>query len=206
MAAFLAKHRVRVVASMPCYQLENVDAQRGKGVFDASIRGIAQLNAQGYGQPGSGLELDLVYNPQGAVLPPPQVALEDDYKRVLGESFGITFNRLLTLANMPVGRFGSILISKGTFDDYVDLLRGAHRDENMDSVMCRSHLSIDWEGYAYDCDFNQMLGLPLPVNGAGKVHLSELLDVDLKGNPIVVRNHCYGCTAGQGSSCGGALA
>jgi len=205
LAAFLAAQQVDVVASLPCYTEELVDRQRGKGVYDKSVRGIRALNALGYGQEGSGLKLHLVYNPQGPSLPPPQEKLEADYKRILGETFGITFNRLLTLANMPIQRFGSTLVSKGQFKDYMALLRGAHRDENLESVMCRSLVSVDWQGYLYDCDFNQMLGLPLP--GAGRrPHLRDILERDLAGNPIVVRDHCYGCTAGQGSSCGGALA
>jgi radical SAM/Cys-rich protein len=205
LADFLAANRVAVVASMPCYLEENVTAQRGKGVFDASIRGLRRLNALGYADPASGLTLDLVYNPQGATLPPSQPDLESDYRKVLAEGYGVSFNRLLTLANMPVGRFGSTLISKGEMDGYLALLREAHRDDNLDAVMCRSLLSIDWQGYVYDCDFNQMLGLPMRVNGSPRVHLSELMDVDVEGHAITVRAHCYACTAGQGSSCGGAL-
>ncbi len=202
---FLAGQGAEVVASMPCYLEENVDAQRGNGVFDASIRGLRRLNALGYGLPGSSLTLDLVYNPQGAALPPSQQALESDYKKILMERYGISFNQLYVLANMPVGRFGSTLISKGQLDGYLALLRNAHHDNNLDSVMCRSLLSIDWRGYVYDCDFNQMLGLPMRVNGSSRVHLSDLMDVDVEGRAIAVRSHCYACTAGQGSSCGGAL-
>jgi radical SAM/Cys-rich protein len=202
---FLAAHGVDVVASMPCYLEKNVNAQRGVGVFDASIRGLRRLNALGFGMPDSSLTLDLVYNPQGAVLPPSQQSLEPDYKKVLKENYGISFNQLYVLANMPVGRFGSTLISKGELDGYLALLRAAHRDDNLDSVMCRSLLSIDWQGYVFDCDFNQMLGLPMRINGAARVHLSELMEVDVEGRSIAVRAHCYACTAGQGSSCGGAL-
>jgi radical SAM/Cys-rich protein len=205
LGAFLAAHEVEVVASMPCYQEENVNAQRGNGVFDASIRGLQQLNALGYGMPDSNLILDLVYNPQGPVLPPSQQSLEPDYKKILNEEHGICFNQLFVLANMPVGRFGSTLISKGKMDGYLALLRAAHHDDNLDSVMCRSLLSVDWQGYVYDCDFNQMLGLPMRVNGSPRVHLSELIHVDVEGRAITVRAHCYACTAGQGSSCGGAL-
>ncbi|NCF27522.1 MAG: radical SAM/Cys-rich domain protein [Gammaproteobacteria bacterium] len=205
LGAFLAAHEVEVVASMPCYQEENVNAQRGNGVFDASIRGLQQLNALGYGMPDSNLILDLVYNPQGPVLPPSQQSLEPDYKKILNEEHGICFNQLFVLANMPVGRFGSTLISKGKMDGYLALLRAAHHDDNLDSVMCRSLLSVDWQGYVYDCDFNQMLGLPMRVNGSPRVHLSELIHVDIEGRAITVRAHCYACTAGQGSSCGGAL-
>ena len=202
---FLAEHGVDVVASMPCYLEENVNAQRGNGVFDASIRGLRRLNALGYGKPGSGLALDLVYNPQGPTLPPSQQVLEPDYKDVLTERYGISFNQLYVFANMPVGRFGSTLISKGQMDGYLTLLRDAHSADNLETVMCRSLLSIDWQGFVYDCDFNQMLGLPMRINGSPRTHLSELMEVDVEGKPIAVRAHCYACTAGQGSSCGGAL-
>jgi radical SAM/Cys-rich protein len=203
--AFLAGEQVEIVASMPCYQEDNVDRQRGKGVFDASIRGLKRLNALGYGRDGSGLALNLVYNPQGASLPPPQAALEQDYKRVLGDNYGVTFNKLYTLANMPIQRFGSTLISKGEFDSYLDLLRHAHLDANLVGVMCRNLISVDWRGFVYDCDFNQMLDLPLAHGASERVHLCELLDEDIENNPIRVAGHCFGCTAGQGSSCGGAL-
>ena len=181
-----------------------MDRQRGKGVYDKSIRAIRRLNALGYAK--SSLKLNLIYNPQGPTLPPAQEQLEADYKRVLGERFGIVFNRLHTLANMPIQRFGSTLISKGQFNEYMTLLHRAHRDENLDSVMCRTLLSVDWQGHVYDCDFNQMLDLPLALEGKKRVQLSELIGRDLSGNPVAVRDHCYGCTAGQGSSCGGALA
>ena len=206
LAAFLAAHQVEIVASLPCYTEELVDRQRGKGVYEKSIRAIRVLNALGYGRDGSGLVLNLVYNPQGASLPPAQEKLEADYKRILGEAFAISFNRLFTIANMPIQRFGSTLISKGQFNEYMQLLRTAHDDANLDGVMCRSLVSVDWQGYVYDCDFNQMLGLPLRVAGRSRPHLADLLRRNLDGNPIEVRDHCYGCTAGQGSSCGGALA
>jgi radical SAM/Cys-rich protein len=205
LAAFLAAQQVEIVASMPCYLEDNVDRQRGTGVFDASLRGLRALNALGYGRDGSGLILDLVYNPQGPSLPPAQDRLETDYKRVLGERHGIVFNRLYTLANMPIQRFGAILIAKGEFDRYLDLLRHAHLDTNLEQVMCRNLISVDWRGFVYDCDFNQMLDLPLMRDAGERTHLSKLLDVDLEGRPIRVAGHCYGCTAGQGSSCGGAL-
>jgi radical SAM/Cys-rich protein len=206
LAQFLAEARVHVIASLPCYTPELVEKQRGKGVYERSIEAIRALNALGYGAPASGLELDLVYNPQGPSLPPPQAQLELDYKRILGERCGIVFNRLFTLANMPIQRFGSMLVSKGQFVPYMALLRSAHRAENLESVMCRSLVSVDWQGYVYDCDFNQMLGLPLRIAGRARTHVSQLAGRSLAGNPIVVRDHCYGCTAGQGSSCGGALA
>jgi radical SAM/Cys-rich protein len=205
LAEFLAGQQVEIVASMPCYLEDNVDRQRGKGVFDGSIRGLRRLNAFGYGCDGSGLMLNLVYNPQGPSLPPPQAALEADYKRVLGEQYGIVFNRLYTLTNMPIQRFGSTLISKGQFESYLAVLQAAHLDANLDGVMCRTLISIDWRGFVYDCDFNQMLDLPMARGGESRVHLSNLLDDDIEGNPIRVAGHCFGCTAGQGSSCGGAL-
>jgi len=204
LAEFLAGEAVEIVASLPCYLEDNVDRQRGKGVFDSSIRALRRLNALGYGQEASGLVLDLVYNPQGPVLPPPQAALEADYRRVLGKAFGITFNHLFTLANMPIRRFGSTLVSKGEFDSYMNLLRLAHRDDNVDGVMCRSLVSVDWRGHLYDCDFNQMLDLPLALAGR-RGRVSDLLAGDIDRNPIRVAGHCFGCTAGQGSSCGGAL-
>jgi radical SAM/Cys-rich protein len=203
---FLAANRVDIVASLPCYTEELVDRQRGEGVYAKSIEAIRRLNALGYGKEGSGLTLDFVYNPQGPSLPPAQSKLEGDYKRILGEKFGIVFNRLFTLANMPIQRFGSTLVTKGQFNDYMKLLRGSHSDANLEGVMCRTLVSVDWQGYLYDCDFNQMLGLPLRVAGKPRVHVKDVMKRDLDGNPIVVRDHCYGCTAGQGSSCGGALA
>ena len=205
LAEFLAAHRVDVVASLPCYLDENVDRQRGAGVFDASIEGLRRLNALGYGDEETGLSLDLVFNPQGPVLPPAQAGLESAYKNELGRRFGIRFNRLLTLANMPVGRFGSTLISKGQFEGYLGVLRAAHVDANVEHVMCRHTVSIDWQGHAYDCDFNQMLGLPIRLDGSPRVHVRDLVSADLEGRPIAIRDHCFGCTAGQGSSCGGAL-
>lgn len=205
LAGFLADRRVDVVASLPCYLDENVDRQRGRGVFDASIEGLRRLNALGYGDEATGLSLDLVFNPQGPVLPPPQDALERAYKDELGRRFGIRFNRLLTLANMPIGRFGSALISKGQFEGYLEVLRAAHVDANVEHVMCRHTVSIDWQGHAYDCDFNQMLGLPMRLDGSPRPHVKDLVPVDVEGRPVAIRDHCFGCTAGQGSSCGGAL-
>jgi len=205
LAEFLARERVEITASLPCYTEELVDRQRGKGVYEASIRAIRRLNTLGYAQDGSDLALNLVYNPQGPSLPPSQDQLEADYKRILGERFGIRFNRLYTLTNMPIARFGSTLISKGQFNAYMNLLQESFREENLEAVMCRSLISVDWRGYVYDCDFNQMLGLPLKVAGRARVRLLDLLARDLTGNPIVVKDHCFGCTAGQGSSCGGAL-
>jgi len=202
---FLAAHRVEIVASLPCYLETNVDAQRGKGVFASSVRALQRFNRLGYGKADSGLTLNLVYNPQGPVLPPAQAPLEADYRRRLGDGFGITFNHLYVLTNMPIQRFGSTLVSKGLFEEYMTLLKGAYQPANLDTVMCRSLVSVDWQGYLYDCDFNQMLGLALTHAGHPRTHLSELFERDLAGSPINVRDHCYGCTAGQGSSCGGAL-
>jgi len=210
LAEFLARHEVEVVASLPCYSQDNVDRQRGSGVFDKSVRALQVLNALGYGTDAR-LPLSLVYNPQGPSLPPPQAALEADYRRELQAHFGIVFTRLLALANMPIARFGSTLISKGQFRDYMAKLRAAHVDANLEHVMCRSLVSVDWQGFLYDCDFNQMLGMPLREGDAqgrlthGRLHLADWLEMELQGNPIVVADHCYGCTAGQGSSCGGAL-
>ena len=201
-AGFLADHKVEVVASLPCYGAENVDRQRGKGVFDRSVGGLRMLNRLGYGQ-GTELTLNLVYNPVDPTLPPDQQALEADYRRELGERFGIRFDHLFTLANMPIKRFGSLLLSRGEFDSYLNLLRGSHRDANLHEVMCRDLISVDWQGYLYDCDFNQMLGLPL--GGRSGAHLRDLLSENPQGRDIAVAGHCYGCTAGQGSSCAGAL-
>jgi radical SAM/Cys-rich protein len=205
LAAFLAEHRVEIVASLPCYLEENVDSQRGKGSYLASIEALRQLNRLGYGEPGSGLQLNLVFNPLGPSLPPPQGPLEADYKKQLAERFGVHFNQLFTIANMPIQRFGSLLQSKGQFQDYLQLLRDAHREENLEEVMCRHLISVDWQGYLYDCDFNQMLKLPVQMAGRPRPHLRDLLEQNLNGSPICVAEHCFGCTAGQGSSCGGAL-
>jgi len=213
LAQFLAAHQVEVTASLPCYSQDNVDKQRGKGVFDKSIRALRVLNALGYGETHdhlphtaeSALILNLVYNPQGPSLPPPQEKLEEDYHKFLFSNFGVVFNHLYTITNMPIQRFGSTLISKGQFEPYMDLLVASFQSANLDSLMCRSLLSIDWKGFVYDCDFNQMLGLPLEHGARARTHLRDLMQADLLGNSIVVRDHCFGCTAGQGSSCGGAL-
>lgn len=214
-AAFLAENEVEVVASMPCYLEENVDAQRGKGVFDNSIEGLRILNRYGYGIDEQ-LKLNLVYNPQGINLPPSQAQLEYDYKKELKQRYDISFNQLFTITNMPIKRFGSTLISKGLFDEYMRLLKSSYSKDNLPGVMCRTTLSVDWQGYVYDCDFNQMLGLPAGLErgwavaqGADEVstkkHINDLLQTELKGGDIAIMDHCYGCTAGNGSSCGGAL-
>lgn len=206
LAEFLAQQRVEITASLPCYLEANVNQQRGSGVFLRSIQALQKLNALGYGQTGTGLPLNLVYNPQGASLPPPQAALEQDYKQHLGEQYGIVFNQLFVLANMPIQRFGSTLISQGGFQDYMALLRSAHNPAALQNVMCRTLISVDWQGYVYDCDFNQMLGVSLGAVQQARIHIKKLSEVDLLNKPITVKDHCYGCTAGQGSSCGGALA
>ena len=205
MADFLAYHGVEIVASLPCYLEDNVDRQRGRGTFGTSVRMLQRLNALGYGSDPA-LQLHLVYNPQGAVLPPPQARLKADYDHFLGEQFGVRFNQLFTITNMPIQRFGSMLLSKGQFDGYMQLLRDAHQDANLKQVMCRSMVSVDYQGYLYDCDFNQMLGMPMRHDGVGRMHLSDMLSRDLQGKPVAVAEHCWGCTAGAGSSCGGALA
>ncbi|HEV2612909.1 MAG TPA: arsenosugar biosynthesis radical SAM (seleno)protein ArsS [Noviherbaspirillum sp.] len=205
MAEFLARHEVEITASLPCYSQKNVDQQRGDGVFDKSIAGLRLLNSLGYGRDG-GPALSLVYNPQGPSLPPNQQKLEADYKRELMQHFGIDFTRLYVLANMPIQRFGSMLISKGQFVDYMNLLKHNYSSANLDGVMCRTLVSVDWQGHLYDCDFNQMLAMPARLNRTGRPHLRDLLEREVEGEPIAIADHCYGCTAGQGSSCGGALA
>ena len=202
---FLAHHQVEVCASLPCYSADNVDAQRGYGVFERSIWGLKKLNAMGYGKPGSGLLLNLVYNPTGATLPPDQSQLEADYHHELAERFGVVFNQLFAIANMPIQRFGSTLISRGQFDTYLALLKRAHLPENTESVMCRHQLSVDWQGFLFDCDFNQMLALPARLGVRQQPHLRDLLHHEAAGQAIVIADHCYGCTAGQGSSCSGSL-
>jgi radical SAM/Cys-rich protein len=204
LAAFLAREGVRIVASLPCYLEENVDRQRGRGVYEKSIRALRRLNALGYGL-GTGLGLDLVYNPGGPTLPPPQGRLEEDYRRELLARHGVRFDRLLTLANMPVGRFRRTLDATGALEPYLELLRAAHRDQNLDQVMCRRLVSVDWQGFVYDCDFNQMIGMPAILDGRPRSRLRDLLATPLDGSPIQVADHCFGCTAGQGSSCSGAL-
>jgi len=210
LATFLAAQQVQVVASLPCYLPANVDRQRGAGVFARSIEALQRLNALGYGRPDSSLQLHLVFNPQGASLPPAQAALEADYRQRLGRDHGVEFHRLFALTNMPIQRFGDRLRAEDRYDDYLALLRAAHRDEHLAAVMCRSLISVDWQGYLHDCDFNQMLGLgldplALPQRSSGSAHLRDLLRADPVGAPIRVADHCWGCTAGSGSSCSGSL-
>ena len=201
---FLSKHKVIVTASLPCYSEENVNSQRGDGVFERSIDGLRQLNGAGYGKGNPDLQLHLVYNPIGASLPPPQKTLEKEYKQHLSENYDVSFDSLLTITNMPIKRFGSTLISRGEFGSYLQLLESSYQEKNLESVMCKTLLSIDWEGYVYDCDFNQMLGLPFG-DAEKKIHVRDLKMGELDGNPIAVRDHCFGCTAGNGSSCSGAM-
>jgi len=196
---------VEVIASLPCYLRENVDDQRGKGVFEISMMALRKLNQLGYGRRGSNLILNLVYNPLGPFLPPPQKALEEDYRRQLGERYNIIFNQLYMITNMPIHRFRNLLVSRGELEAYRKLLQEAYREANLHSVMCRTLISVDWQGYVYDCDFNQALGIPLGGEGQNRIHLSDLMDGNLEGRPVLFREHCYGCTAGQGSSCCGAL-
>lgn len=202
---FLAGQEVEIVASLPCYSEENVNSQRGKGVFHDSIIALRQLNRLGYGEANSGLQLSLMYNPTGPFLPPSQRTLEVDYRQHLDDQYGIHFNQLFTLVNMPIQRFGSTLVSKGEFEDYMTLLRGSFSSENLSKVMCRELISVDWQGLVYDCDFNQMLGLPLLIDGNKRPHIRDVRPVNLEDQPIGVADHCYGCTAGSGSSCGGEL-
>ncbi|MCE2392334.1 MAG: arsenosugar biosynthesis radical SAM protein ArsS [Proteobacteria bacterium] len=204
LADFLAGQGVTIVASLPCYLEENVEQQRGKGVYDDSLRALRRLNRLGYGT-DPGLQLHLAFNPVGPVLPPPQAQLEADYKRELGDRYGIVFNQLFVIANMPINRFGAVLMSQGRLDSYVELLRANYSQDNLSTVMCRDSISVDWQGYLYDCDFNQMLHLPALREGR-RAHLRDLKrDRSWDTSPIATAGHCYGCTAGQGSSCGGAL-
>jgi radical SAM/Cys-rich protein len=201
---FLARHEVEIVASMPCYLEENVDRQRGAGAYAKSIEALRRLNEAGYGQPGSKMELNLVYNPGGASLPPPQAALEADYKRELGSRFGIVFHSLYTMTNMPISRFLDSLLQSGRYQAYMDQLVAKYNAEAVRNVMCRSTVSVGWDGTLYDCDFNQMLDLA--VNHGSPAHIRDFSAEALGGREIVVGSHCYGCTAGAGSSCGGAVA
>lgn len=202
-AEFLAAQGVGVVASLPCYSKANVEQQRGKHVFDPSLRALQRLNALGYGQPGSGLELDLVYNPLGASLPPAQAALESTYRRELAEHFGIVFNRLFTITNMPIRRFLHVLQREGRHERYMQTLLDAFNPQAARGVMCRNLLSVSWDGQLYDCDFNQALELPQGGRPRSLWDIAALTDVER--DPIAFANHCYGCTAGAGSSCGGSL-
>ncbi len=203
-ASFLASQQVRVVASLPCYTAENVDAQRGRDVFRRSIAALQLLNELGYGQPKSQLALDLVYNPQGPELPPAQSELEERYRKELDDLFGISFHRLLTITNMPIKRFAHSLERDGHTEAYMSLLVNHFNPETVSKLMCRETISVGWDGQLYDCDFNQMLSLPM---GGRERTIWELDATDaLEGEAIEVAAHCFGCTAGSGSSCDGSLA
>ena len=198
---FFKKNRVKIIASLPCFSKKNVDLQRGKGVFERSIYGLRELNKVGYGQE-KGLTVDLVYNPGGAFLPPDSSELITDYRSVLSE-YGVKFNELLTMTNMPIKRFRDYLIRRGELEKYLSLLRENFDASNLSKVMCKKMVSIDWQGYVYDCDFNQMLNLP--ALSQKRVHITKINPEHLKNSRINVGDHCYGCVAGKGSSCSGAL-
>lgn len=200
---FFVENKVQIIASLPCYTSDNVDAQRGKGVFDKSIKALIILNKAGYGV-NKNLNLNLVYNPIGATLPPSQYELKKDYKKFLKEKFNIVFNDLFTITNMPIKRFGSILVSEGNFNAYMDKLCNAYDKNNLKNIMCKNLISVSFDGYIYDCDFNQMLGLNSKRNQKN-LHISTLNINEIKNNQIATSGHCFACTAGQGSSCGGAL-
>ena len=202
---FFKCHQIELVCSLPCYSSENVDKQRGKGTFDASIRALQIFNQFGYGQSESGLILNLVYNPVGPHLPPPQETLEQDYKQILGEQFGIVFNHLLCLSNMPITRYATHLKLRGEYDRYVELLETNFNPATLEQVMCRNLISIGWDGAVFDCDFNQMLNLPVRGSDGKALDISSLSSKQLLNRPITMGDHCYACTAGSGSSCGGAL-
>ena len=215
-ATFLAEQGVIVTASLPCYSEQNVSEQRGKGVFEQSIEALQLLNSLGYGRDPA-LQLNLVYNPNGTFLPPPQESLQQDYKRELFNNYGIEFNQLLTITNMPISRYGGMLLAKGLYDDYLRLLKDNFSQTNLLNVMCKTLISIDWQGYVYDCDFNQMLNWPIDGNdrqiigtdasnnGHSRLNIAELINGEVLPSVIKIGEHCYGCTAGQGSSCSGAL-
>lgn len=201
-AEFLAENKVHIVASLPCYLGDNVDSQRGKGVFDKSIKALLKLNDLGYGNQGSGLSLNLVYNPVGEHLPPAQEKLENDYHKHLKDSFGIVFNSLFTITNMPIKRYAHMLEREGKIDEYMQLLIDNFNPQAVNAVMCKELVSIGWDGQVYDCDFNQMLEIPLNWKNTDIWDINSISDI---GSGIALANHCYGCTAGAGSSCGGAL-
>lgn len=228
---FLAENKVIITASLPCYSEQNVAEQRGKGVFEQSIEALQQLNRLGYGKANTGLSLNLVYNPNGAFLPPAQETLHQEYQDSLGQEYGIVFNELFAITNMPISRFGAVLLAKGNYQAYMELLKNNFNPATLDNLMCRTMVSVDWQGKLYDCDFNQMLEFPMqsalsdsrsePGSRVKKnvsdlissdrssrraSHLRDLLERDLSSANITVGEHCYACTAGSGSSCGGALA
>ena len=200
---FFKKHNIHVVSSMPHWTRGKTDKQRGEGVFDMSIKALQELNAVGYGMPNSNLKLDLVYNPSGAFLPGDQMAMEKDFKKALLEDFEIQFHNLFAITNLPISRFLDYLIASENYEDYMFNLVEAYNPMAVENVMCTNTLSVSWDGYLFDCDFNQML--ELPVNSKAK-HISEYKTELLEGRNIVISQHCYGCTAGAGSSCQGVVA
>lgn len=202
---FFKRHQVELICSLPCYSQENVDKQRGKGTFDLSIQALRRLNELGYGQADSNLVLNLVYNPAGPHLPPPQAILEQDYKRILGEQFGIVFHQLYCLTNMPITRYATHLKLRGEYDDYTEMLERSFNTATLDQVMCRNLISIGWDGSIYDCDFNQMLDLRFRDRAGKALNIASLALDQILDRPITIGDHCYACTAGCGSSCGGAL-
>jgi radical SAM/Cys-rich protein len=202
---FFKRHQVELICSLPCYSQENVDKQRGKGTFDLSIQALRRLNELGYGQADSNLVLNLVYNPAGPHLPPPQAILEQDYKRILGEQFGIVFHQLYCLTNMPITRYATHLKLRGEYDDYTEMLERSFNTATLDQVMCRNLISIGWDGSIYDCDFNQMLDLRFRDRASKALNIASLSLDQILDRPITIGDHCYACTAGCGSSCGGAL-
>lgn len=204
LAQFMADNQVEIVASMPCYLEENVNKQRGQGVFEKSINALQRLNHLGYARATGGLVLNLVFNPQGIQLPPEQERLQGDYKCYLEQHFSVEFNHLLTITNVPIKRYGSLLLSNNEFEIYMGLLQDSFNINNLQEVMCRRLISVDWQGYIYDCDFNQMLDLALQQEGH-KLHIGDVTLNQLEQRDIIVAGHCYACTAGFGSSCGGAL-
>lgn len=204
LAGFLAQHQVEIIASLPSYRAGQTDAQRGDGIFEKSIEALGLLNRFGYGRPDSGLSLNLVYNPVGAFLPPKQESIEAQFKKELRAKHGIEFNRLYTITNMPISRFLEFLMESGNYDQYMTRLANAFNPAAAAEVMCRYTLSVGWDGRLYDCDFNQML--EIPVDHGAPSHIRDFDPVQLHHRQIVTRNHCYGCTAGSGSSCGGTVA
>jgi len=200
---FFKRHGIKVVSSLPSFTPERIDRQRGKGVFEDSVKALQMLNAVGYGQPGTGLVLNLVYNPAGSFLPPSQEALEKEYKQELFKNFGVSFNNLFAITNMPISRYLDYLLSTGNYDKYMDKLVSAFNPVAVNNVMCRNTISVSWDGYLYDCDFNQMLDLQVSVPNSQ--HLRDFDLQQLNNRAIVLKQHCYGCTAGAGSSCGGTV-
>jgi radical SAM/Cys-rich protein len=203
LAEFLARHRVEIIASLPSYRASQTDAQRGRGIFEKSIEALRLLNRLGYSRPDSGLALNLVYNPVGAFLPPKQSAIEAQFRKELRNRYGVEFSRLYTITNMPISRFLEFLVESGNYDDYMERLANAFNPAAAAGVMCRYTLSVGWDGTLYDCDFNQMLDLPV-AHGAPS-HIGDFDATSLHQRQVVTRNHCYGCTAGSGSSCGGSV-